>query len=114
MQMWHEVMTEILTVNCNKLSHSSFFKKLFVTLPTSIQSGGWILHFLLCFKNIATHIGTSVGKDALNGPMSPCEQNKNGCVNGLPKTASFVIKVYNLLDYCKQQNSEHLFDFMDN
>lgn len=40
-------------------------------LPTSIQSGGWILHFLLCFRNIATHRGTSVGKDALNGPMSP-------------------------------------------
>ena len=40
-------------------------------LPTSIQSGGWILHFLLCFRNIATHRGTSVGSDALNGPMSP-------------------------------------------
>lgn len=40
-------------------------------LPTSIQSGGWILHFLLCFRNIATHRGTSVGSDALKGPMSP-------------------------------------------
>ena len=48
-----------------------------VILPTSIQSGGWILHFRLCFKNIATHRGTSVGKDALNGPMSPCQHMKS-------------------------------------
>ena len=40
-------------------------------LPTSIQSGGWILHFLLRFRNIATQRGTSVGRDALKGPMSP-------------------------------------------
>ena len=45
-----------------------------VILPTSIQSGGWILHFLLCFKKIATHRGTSVGRDALNGPISPYKQ----------------------------------------
>ena len=47
-----------------------------VILPTSIQAGAWILHFLRCFKNIATQRGTSVGNDAFNGPMSPCKKFK--------------------------------------
>lgn len=40
-------------------------------LPTSSQLGGWILHFLLCFKFTANHTGTSTGKPGLNGPKSP-------------------------------------------
>ena len=40
-------------------------------LPTSIQQGGCMWHFCLCFRFMAIHSGTSTGIVGLKGPRSP-------------------------------------------
>lgn len=65
---------QILGRRCHLIKGIWRWIRIYWGLPTSIQAGGTIRHFCLCFRFRANHRGTSTGRPGLKGPRSPYQK----------------------------------------